>query len=116
MGLSESLLAAVLIAGLLYLGDRGIAFHVGLYSAVACGRKFTAEQAYREMDNPFATLPKLLSAATFLLVLFVLGRDGIQANWEVVVLFGLAMIYAYVCWSAATKAFRKTSFGNWMSE
>jgi hypothetical protein len=115
MGLWETLLATVLIAALLYIGERGIAFHVGLYQAIASGRKFTAEQAYREMDNPFATPAKLASAAAVLVSLLVLNRDGIHADWEVVVVFGLALIYAYVCWSAATKAFRNTSFGNWMS-
>ncbi|HVM23623.1 MAG TPA: hypothetical protein VM308_10070 [Sphingomicrobium sp.] len=116
MGLWESALATAILAGLLYIVDRGIAFHVGLYSAIASGRKFAAEQAYREMDNPFATAPKLLSGATFLAVAIVLGLDGIRSDWEVIVIVGFAVIYAYLCWSAATKAFQKTSFGNWMNE
>lgn len=117
MGLWGSLIATAIIAVLLYVGDRGIAFHLCLYSAIASGRKFTAEQAFREMDNPFATPIKLLVAATLLVVFFfLLGSDGIHEDWEIIVLFAVCLAYGYVCWSAAMKAFQRTSFGNWMRE
>ena len=111
MGVWESLLAPALIGALLYVGDRGIAFHVCLYSSIASGGKFTAEQAYRAMRNPFATPSKLVLAATFILLTYLLGhRGGIRADWQVIAILIVALCYVCVSAVAAVKAFRRTQF------
>lgn len=111
MGILESLLAAAIVGVLLYVGDRGIAFHVCLYSAIASGRKFTGEQAYRETDNPFARASKLVPAFALVMVAFVFAyQGGIRADWQIGVIVTIAVWYAAVVTVAAMRAFRRTRF------
>lgn len=111
MGWYESLFAAALVGGLSYVVDRGIAFHICLYSAIASGRKFTAEQAYREMDNPFARPSKILLVVALIVSAYVFGRRGeIHDRWQVAFIFVIALCYITVSIVTALKAFRHTRY------
>lgn len=109
----EIILATVLVGGLLYAVDRGIAFHVCLYSAIASRGKFTSEQAYRATQNPFVRAPKLMAAAALLSLGIYLGiSGGIRTKWEIASVVLLAACYVLVSTVYAVKAFRRTQFGS----
>jgi len=118
MSLLEPFAAAGLVAALLYVGDRGIAFHVCLYAAIASGRRFRSEQAYKVMDNPFSRAPRLLLAAMITVAVFVFTwRGGIGAGWPAVVaISAVALAYIAVSTAYAFKAFRRTQYGMGFAE
>ena len=112
MGVLQSLVVAGLVGALLYGADRGIAYHVCLYSAIASGSKFEPEDAFREMDNPFFRIPRILLLIAVLLLAFLLSRrDGIKGPMEIGAI--VVVIFAYVGFSLSTafSAFRETRFG-----
>lgn len=113
MPVLEALAAAALIAALLYVVDRGMAFHVCLYAAITSGGRFKSEEAYKAMDNPFARGPRLVMLGLITVAVFVVARHGGMGNgWPAVVAVS-AVALAYVAVSAvyAFKAFRRTQYG-----
>ena len=111
MAVLESLLAAALIGALLFVGDRGMAFNVCAYFAIASGGKFTGEQAYRAADNPFLRASKLVPATVLVIMTFVFAYQGRNAsNWQIGMGITIAFWYAAVVTVAALKAFHRTRF------
>jgi hypothetical protein len=113
MSIVEALAAAALTAALLYVVDRGMAFHVCLYSAIASAGRFKAEEAYRAMDNRFARPPRLVLGATIVVATFVLAlRESIGERWPAVVgIVAAALAYVAISTVYAIKAFRQTPCG-----
>lgn len=119
MSVLEAVGATALVAILLYVGDRSLAFHVCLYNAIAAGGRFRSEEAYRVMDNPFLRWPRLVLATVILIAAFVLAqRGGMPEREELVAvpLFAVALAYAVTSWAYATSAFRSTPFGIAMAD
>lgn len=112
LGLTGSLLAAALVGTVLYVGDRGIAFNVCAYFAIASRGEFTGEQAFRETDNPFLRITKLAPAFALIVITFVIAHQGgIRANWQIAMIVAVALWYAAVVTFSALRAFRRTRFG-----
>jgi hypothetical protein len=112
----ESVLAAALVGVLLYMGDRGMAYNVCAYFAMASGGKFTAEQAYRETHNPFLRASKLVPAFVLVVAGFIFAyRGGIHEEWQVAVIAAIALWYVAVVTVAALKAFYRTQFSEFNS-
>ena len=112
MEVGGSIVAAALVGLLSYIVDRGISFHVCLYSAIASGGKFTGEQAYQEMNNPFLRPAKIVASILLVLFAYYFARaGGIQSWWEVATVFSLAIGFVIVSAIAALKAYRRTRFG-----
>ena len=113
VSLLEALAAAALIAALLYAVDRGMAFHVCLYAAIASGKRFTAEDAYKAMNNPFSRGPRLVLWVVTTVAVFVLVRGGgIGDHWAAIgAAFVVALAFVAVSGVYAFKSFRRTSYG-----
>ena len=109
MSLIEASAAAGLVAALLYV----LAFNVCAYAAIASGGKFTSEEAYRAMENPFARVPRLLLLGVITLAVFVLARRGGIGDGSPAVIAVLLPIVAYVAVSItyALRAFGETPYG-----
>lgn len=106
-----SLLATALVGAVLYIGDRGIAFNVCAYFAMASKGRFTGEEAYRETDNPFLRVTKLVPAFLLIVITFVIAyRGGIRANWQIAMMVVVAIWYAAAVIFGALSAFRRTRF------
>jgi hypothetical protein len=117
MGTLESLLAAAPVGALLYVGDRGIAFQVCAYFAIASGGKFTGEQAYQQTENPFVRASKLVPAFALVIATFVFARKGGNgADWQIGVTVAFALWYAAIVTIAALKAFRRTQFASYFEQ
>jgi drug/metabolite transporter (DMT)-like permease len=113
MPLVEALAAAALVAALLYVVDRGMAFHICLYAAIASGKRFTGEEAYRATENPFFRGPRLFLWAVITAAFFVVAHRGsLSADWvTVAAISAVALVFVAVSAAYAFKAFRRTRYG-----
>jgi ABC-type Fe3+-siderophore transport system permease subunit len=112
VGVLQSFAITILAGLILYGADKGIAYHICLYSAIAYRRKFTAEDAYREMHDPFVTPLKVVLTVSVMALVYVFARyTGIGSSWHAIILF--AALISYVCVSviAVLRAFSRTKFG-----
>ena len=119
MSVWEAAAATALIAVLLYGADRGIAFHVCLYNAIAAGGRFQSDEAYKIMDNPFIRWPRVALGSVILIGTFVLALSGGMPEGEELVavpLFGVLLAYGVTSWAYAVRAFRRTPFGAAMAD
>ena len=119
MSVLEATAATALVAVLLYTGDRGLAFHVCSYNAIAAGGRFRSEEAYKAMDNPFFRWPRLALGGLMLIATFALAlRGGMPEREELVgvPLFAIALAYGAVSRAYAVEAFRRTPIGIAMAD
>ena len=119
MSVFEAATATALVATLLYLGDRGMAFTVCSYNSIAAGGRFRSEDAHKAMHNPFLRWPRIALGVTILIGTFLLAlRGGMPDREEFVAvsLFASCLAYGVTSWAYATKAFRDTPQGKALAE
>jgi hypothetical protein len=108
---AESSLAALLTGGLSFLVDQGIFFHVCLYSSIAAGGKFSAEEAFKAMRKSYFLAARLVAATSLVCLsyLFTLSQE-ISEIWEIVSISFLSAVFISLSMASAIKSFRQTEY------